>query len=65
VLPCAVNDIGLIGEATIIGALQSGELAVWDINANTVSNLPAHSSPCLKILVTHKMVISGDETGVV
>jgi len=42
VLPCEINDLGLIGEATIIGALKSGELAVWDIKANSISNIQAH-----------------------
>lgn len=36
VLPCDVNDLGVINDTIILGALKTGQLAIWNIADNSV-----------------------------
>lgn len=65
VLPCRVNDLVSIDDSIIIGGLESGALAVWNLGDNSINSLPLHQSPIKKMKVTANFVITADQTGVV
>jgi WD40 repeat protein len=65
IFDCFINDLAQVNDSIVLGALENGSLGVWNISANSTSNLKGHDHPCVKIIVTSQNIISGDRAGFV
>ena len=58
-----IHSLTVLPNNFVIAGLENGQMAIWDLNKNSVTSIPAHQAAITSLFSNAQVVISGDCQG--